>query len=383
MISDGRVVKSYLGLGYAGVEPNPSYNPATALDISAMNTFHVDVWTTANQIAIKLVSTINGAAPEIIYPDSSGVITSNHWVSLDIPLSAFTNLVPTLDLTHFDQLLWVDNGDIPGSGVQQGDFYIDNVYFYSNSVVVPPAPITVYVDPSQSWSGYMNVFDLPVDGGAYEFGSTWGTDALPAVFNGAVLTLSPNTNNYNPSDPYWVNPDGSGNKTCDASMYVQNDNLAGQVVIFTGYCQANTVVSPYASTAFIKDFNSGYGLNGSISIPLTNGQPFNFSLATAAGDHIQYGFETIGPVANPVTVASLGSVMVSGNTSPAITTSLSGGMVHMSFPTQTGLNYTIQYKTNLTDSVWQTLSTSIGNGSTQAVPDTANQKSRFYRVYVH
>jgi hypothetical protein len=33
-------------------------------------------------------------------------------------------------------------------------------------------------------------------------------------------------------------------------------------------------------------------------------------MATTAGDHIQYGFETIGPDANPATFASLGNAQV-------------------------------------------------------------------------
>ena len=46
--------------------------------------------------------------------------------------------MPTLDLTHLSQLLWVDNGDIPGLGVQQGNFYFDNVYFYTSTVPASP-----------------------------------------------------------------------------------------------------------------------------------------------------------------------------------------------------------------------------------------------------
>ena len=121
----------------------------------------------------------------------------------------------------------------------------------------------VYVDPSYTWVGYMNVFDLPANGGAYEFGQSWGTGALPALFNGTQLTLSPNVNNYNASDSYWVNTDGSGNKSCDASFYVQDNTLAGQTVTFSGYCLTNTLVSPYTCTVFIKDFDSGYNLVGS------------------------------------------------------------------------------------------------------------------------
>jgi len=141
-IIGGDVVTSYLGLGYAGVEVNPSYNQATALDITKMTTMHLDVWTTANQMAIKLVSTVNGAEPLLIYDAASGVITSNHWVSLDIPLSVFTNLNPQLNLAKIDQLLWVDNGDIPGPGVQNGDFYIDNVFFYNNTPLIQSPALT-------------------------------------------------------------------------------------------------------------------------------------------------------------------------------------------------------------------------------------------------
>jgi hypothetical protein len=68
---------------------------------------------------------------------------------------------------------------------------------------------------------------------------------------------------------------------------------------------------------------------------------------------------------------------------PTITTSVSGGSINVSFATQNGSNYTLQYKTNLTDAVWQTLSSVSGNGSTQSIGDTMNQKSRFYRLYVH
>ena len=304
----GRVLKSYVGLSYYGVELDPDYNGGADVDASAFNTLHVDVWTTANQLAIKLVSTDNGAAPEVIIPASSGTITSNHWVGLDIPLAAFTALVPTLDLTHLSQLLWIDNGDIAGAGTQNGIFYIDNVYFYNQ------VSTTVYVDPSQSWVGYMNVSDLPSKGGAYEFGSAWGTAALPAVFNGPVVTLSPNVNTYDGiSDSYWVNPDGSGNKTCDASFYVQNDGLAGQLVTFTGYCDTNTLVAPYTSKVFIKDLASDYSSSTFTNLALTSGTSFSISFLTNPGDHIQYGFETVGPDANPATVASLGNVLISSN----------------------------------------------------------------------
>src|SRR6516164_5768782 len=87
------------------------------------------------------------------------------------------------------------------------------------------AQTNVYVDPSYTWQGFMNVSELPANGGAYDFGSSWGTGDLDASFSQAVLTFMPNTSIDRdvPTDPYWWQPDGSPNKIMDANFYVQND----------------------------------------------------------------------------------------------------------------------------------------------------------------
>ena len=133
----GRVIKSYLGLGYAGVEVNPTYSAGLSQNLANMTTMHVDVWTKGNQLAIQLQSVfgINGNVGAIYLLDST-VITSNVWIGLDIPLSVFTNITPTLDLTHIDQLLWIDNF---GPGIQNSDYFFDNVYFYNNTPVIQNA----------------------------------------------------------------------------------------------------------------------------------------------------------------------------------------------------------------------------------------------------
>ena len=68
---------------------------------------------------------------------------------------------------------------------------------------------------------------------------------------------------------------------------------------------SNTLVSPYTSVAFIKDFASDYSSFTSSTQALTVGV-HSISLLTSgnAGHHIQYGFETDGPDANPATAAS-------------------------------------------------------------------------------
>ena len=190
--------------------------------------------------------------------------------------------------------------------------------------VATASAVNVFVDPGQPWIGYMNVLELPANGGAYDFGSAWGTGDLDARFSGSTLTLTPNDNidRTDPLDTYWWQPpnDGSlasvGNHTMDASMYVQNDALAGQTVTFSGNVWNNSLVAPYASTVFIKDFAPDYSSSTSATAPLVQGA-FTVTLATSAGDHIQYGFETIGPNARTAALPSLGNVVISSNPPPA------------------------------------------------------------------
>ena len=134
----GRVVLGYKGLTYEGIELDPTYAIGGETDLSAANTMHVDLWTTADQFGIKFVTETIGTAgtkfeAEYRMDDVSGLITSNHWVSLDIPLSTWTDLQPSLNLSKLIQMLWTDNF---GAGVQKGNFYIDNVFFYNNTPVI-------------------------------------------------------------------------------------------------------------------------------------------------------------------------------------------------------------------------------------------------------
>jgi hypothetical protein len=197
-----------------------------------------------------------------------------------------------------------------------------------NVVVAQAAPsATVTVDPGQTWIGYMNVFALPVNGGGYQFGSAWGTGALTAFFTGtSTLTLIPCTNVWETTDTYWVQANGvTPNEIMDASMYVQNDNLVNTNVVFIGTCQNNSLTAApepytgvyYTSVAFIKAFGASYNLLASVSAAVTTGQAFGLDLNTTGAAHVQYGFETIGPDANPATVANLGNVVLSAGTAPA------------------------------------------------------------------
>jgi hypothetical protein len=196
-------------------------------------------------------------------------------------------------------------------------------------VAVQQPSVTVTVDPTQAWQGFMNVFALPADGGGYQFGSSWGTSALQADFLGTTnLILEPDVNVWETSDTYWVKPDGiTPNKNMDASMYVQKDTLANTNVVFVGTTLTNTLTNApepltgvtYTSVAFIKTFDGSFNLLGSATSVLVPGQSFGISLNTAGAAHVQYGFETIGPDANPATASALGDVVLAAGIPPTPT----------------------------------------------------------------
>ncbi len=273
------------------------------------------------------------------------------------------------------------------------------------NVTVVADPYLFTVDPSKTWNGYMNVFETPQNGGGFVFGTSWGTGDLRASYSGSLLTLSPNTI----GDPagFWYVSTGNasvGNKYMDASFYVEPaGSLPGVTVTFAGNCNNNTLTAngafagpvnlagnSWTCVAFIKDFAPDFSSVSTTTTTLTNGQPFSISLATVndPARHVQYGFETVGPCvwATDTSLAGYGNVQVgppvSTPTTVTITPSLSSGILSMSFPTQIGFTYTVQYKTNLLSATWTTLTTTNGTGATAVVTNAANTANRFYRVSI-
>ncbi|MFN0136060.1 MAG: PEP-CTERM sorting domain-containing protein [Phycisphaerae bacterium] len=174
--------------------------------------------------------------------------------------------------------------------------------------------VDVTVDPGQTWLGFMNVFELPSNGGGYVFGSPWGTSDLAAGFSGNVLRLSPNTNTYNPGDGFWVQPGGAGNKFMSANMYVENTGLLGQTVNFSGQTVLNSFNSSYTSRAFVKilDANNGFSTVFESYAPLVGGQSFTLSMnvPNTPGYIPQYGFVTEGANANPALAPGYGMALI-------------------------------------------------------------------------
>lgn len=205
-----------------------------------------------------------------------------------------------------------------------GSVWFDDMRLTDNTIVEPPVGTSVTVDPNETWLGYMNVFNLPTNGGDFQYGDVWNTADLKASFSSATLTLGPNSIN-NP-DPYWYIGGGApgrpGNKIMKASMYVEKtDTLAGQTVIFTGTVAENTLTSTHTSVAFIKDFSPDYSSHTVVSTPLVNGT-FSISMKTnpGVGRHVQYGFQTVGVNVWSTDVAPFGTVKITAlNKTPTLT----------------------------------------------------------------
>jgi len=139
---EGNDTKLYTNLVFAGIEFT-----SQTIDATSMTNFYLDVWTPDNTSApsvfkVKLVDFgADGAwgggddvEHELTFDEDT--MDSETWVSLDIPLSDFTNLTTT---GHLAQL--IISGD-------PNTVYIDNVFFYT--LATYDAPEDLFVDP-YSW----------------------------------------------------------------------------------------------------------------------------------------------------------------------------------------------------------------------------------------
>ena len=225
--------------------------------------------------------------------------------------------------------------DVSGNFLQ-GDISVDvsNSVFeialdaagpYTSNLSIPASNM-VTSDPSSNWVGYMNVFELPENGGAYQFGGPWGLPDLKTTLNTGSnsITLQPNFNTYNDNqtDGYWVNQTTlEGNKFMEANTFVEpGAGFNDQGLIFTGNVTSFTLdTAQYDAKCFIKalDPNAGYAdaFGGSKTFDLPMSGSFSVSATAAelpAGLIIQYGFMVTGRNANPADELTLGSVEVEG-----------------------------------------------------------------------
>jgi len=249
------------------------------------------------------------------------------------------------------------------------------------------APFNGYINV---WNGGNLISSPPESGDAgtspganFGFGVT-PTSLLRATMNvtNDIVTLRPNTYLYdgatNSMDPNYINPDGTAAAYIEQDYFIGNDSLAGQTVTFAGYCVSNSLDSAYTARAWIKDGSPSWNIERRYDTNLVAGQPFVLTVPTIPGDHVQYGFGLWGPANSSTNPITQGAVVVRVYSPLAGTRS--GSTMNLEFPTVINHSYTVQYKTNLTDSTWNNLVTTNGTGVNVKVPDATSAARRFYRL---
>ena len=188
----------------------------------------------------------------------------------------------------------------------------------------------VTIDSATMTNGYMNVFELPSNGGAYVFGSSWGVADLNATFpTSSTVNFTPNT--IGDPAPFWYTPSGgpgaTGNKIMEANLYAQpaDGTLTNQTVRFQGNVSSFTLQTgtnpntDYTFQAFIRDFAPDYGSVVEQSAAISSTGAFSVSLPTINDPtrHVQYGLQMKGADVWITDVASKGSVTVSAVPEPS------------------------------------------------------------------
>lgn len=174
--------------------------------------------------------------------------------------------------------------------------------------------VTYNVDNVNLQYGFMNVFEIPANGGGYVFGSGWGIADLNATFSGGSWTFTPNT--IGDPNPFWYTPSGgpgaTGNKSMDANLYAQFDGtLAGQTLTFIGNVSQNTLVAGYDCYVYIRDFAPDFSSVIETRIPMPAAGNFSVTqaLINDPARHAQFGVGMKGPCVWVTDIASKGKVV--------------------------------------------------------------------------
>lgn len=259
-------------------------------------------------------------------------------------------------------------------------------------------PAWLYYDRALApFNGYINVWNggnlrttpPPSGDGGTSPGSSFGfgvnpTSLVRASMNTStdVITMQPNTYVFdgatNTTDPAYINPDGTSAAYLEQDFYIGSDFLNGQTVTFSGFCSSNSLNAAYTARAWIKDMDANWAVERRYDADLVAGQPFTITRSTIPGNHVQYGFAIWGPcnsATNPITQGAVEVKVYS-----PIAASRSGGNINLEFPTVINHQYSVQYKTNVTDPAWNTLVTTNGTGVNVTVPDPATSARRLYRL---
>ena len=180
---NGDEMLNYINLSYQGIQL------ASGVDLSNMEYLHMDIWTAKlAQIRTFLIN-IGVDPPQNVLSD----LNEGGWVSLDIPMSAFTDQGVAID--NFHQFKFVAEPWLGGS------VFIDNIYFWKH-----PEPA----------SGLEGIWKLAPEAGALKVGpnrydGSWWSNSLADVSTRACLF----------DDEYVFNLDGSFKNILGAETWLE------------------------------------------------------------------------------------------------------------------------------------------------------------------
>jgi hypothetical protein len=152
-----------------------------------------------------------------------------------------------------------------------------------------------------------------------------------------------------------------------------------QAAVIGGHAMFNVVARTWSSTNYQWYFNNS-PIPGATTadLPLNNLQVSNFGPYFVV---VSNSWSLGPPVFFPPRTSAVANLTFAHSTS--IAGFQSGPTSKLSFPTEVGPDYIVEYKTNLTDTAWIQLSTNAGTGQTITISDTtAGIASRFYRVHL-
>jgi len=355
-----------------GIDFTP--NPVNAIGCTNL---HVDVWSpTATTYDIRLVNTVGGSQQA----DATGVIVTSGWNSLNIPLSVFTKANPAMSLAGIGQV------GIVGDGSANSTYYIDNLYFQAGTNIVvtapPPPPAPTNNAPIPVWTNTA-VLALYNSSGTYPNADyvDW-----PAPWSGS------------PQTPYTIT-----NETPNSTV----EYLSGLSYVGEDYYSPSQIDTTPYNTMHI-DLWTAQGNQFYIQLvslnPTTPAQVGVFNMATNKWVGIDVPLSQFAAVSPATDFSNIQQILWVDNIGPGLqsasfyfdnvyfynrpvaeplSASRSGKTINLSYPTQSGFNYTVLYTTSLTSGVWQTLSTSVGDGTTQSATDTTSAKTRFYKLAIN
>lgn len=209
----GDDVIQYRNLNFARVEF--STTPINAMD---MDTLHMDIWTPdpisgGSVFKILLIdfganAVFNGgddSSHEVTV--SSTALSSGNWISLDIPLADFTGLSSRTNLAQM-----VLSATFP-------NLYIDNVYFYGESIAPPPvgSPTVAAPTPTTPAEEVLSVYsDAYTDVANTNFNPNWGQSGFNTA--GQIVVAGDNVLSYPNFNYQGIDIAGEGN-SIDVSGY--------------------------------------------------------------------------------------------------------------------------------------------------------------------